>query len=59
MIVQKDLTPQRLAHEIEVLRARPERLRAMETAVRQFHHPRAAEALVHEFVERIEQDASR
>jgi hypothetical protein len=43
---------------IESLRQNPARLAEMSRAVREFHRPQAAAALVVEFVERIE-NASR
>ncbi len=59
MIVQKDLTADRLRAEIERLRADPARLKAMGNRARAFHQPHAAENLVKQFVERIATDASR
>lgn len=58
MIVQKDLTPVRLKEEILKLKNDPSRLQSMANAIKEFHQPRAAEKLIAEFVERIEQDAS-
>lgn len=45
MILQKDLTPARLAKEIEELRRSPAVLQVMRDKVRAFHRPRAAEAI--------------
>ena len=59
MILQKDLTPQVLIDVIQSLRRDPERLKRMIEAVRQFHQPHAAQALVRQFVERIKADATR
>jgi UDP-N-acetylglucosamine--N-acetylmuramyl-(pentapeptide) pyrophosphoryl-undecaprenol N-acetylglucosamine transferase len=59
MILQKDLTPERLRDQILELKADPARLHRMGEAVRTFHHPFAAQKLVEKFVERIEQNASR
>ncbi len=59
MIVQKDLTPAGLRDQILDLKANPARLSQMGEAVRTFHHPRAARALVEKFVERIEANATR
>ncbi len=58
MILQKDLTPQRLRHEIERLKSDSATRHRMEEKIRAFHQPQAAEKLVKEFVERIE-DATR
>jgi len=58
MIVQKDLNVKSLREAIMSLRANPDRLKEMGRAIRTFHSPKAAEVLVGEFVERI-QDASR
>ena len=59
MIVQKDLTGAGLRAAIEELRAQPEKLREMGRNIRAFHHPRAADVLVGEFIERIGQNAAR
>ncbi|MBX3021156.1 MAG: undecaprenyldiphospho-muramoylpentapeptide beta-N-acetylglucosaminyltransferase [Bdellovibrionales bacterium] len=58
MIIQKDLSPRSLRGEIDRLRNHPEELKRMAQEIRSFHHPRAAETLVEEFVERIQSDAS-
>lgn len=57
MILQKDLTPDGLRDQILWLKAHPQALQQMGEAVRTFHHPRAAETLVSQFVERIENAA--
>lgn len=59
MIVQKDLTPERLRAEIVRLKQDRVSLSEMGAAVRGFHRPQAAEKLVDEFVERMGIDASR
>lgn len=59
MIVQKDLTPASLLKVVNDLRADPARRALMGKNIRQFHQARAAETLVHQFVERIEQNAPR
>lgn len=59
MILQKDLTPQALLDVIQSLRQDSARLARMSQAVRQFHQPQAARVLVRQFVERIEEDATR
>jgi UDP-N-acetylglucosamine--N-acetylmuramyl-(pentapeptide) pyrophosphoryl-undecaprenol N-acetylglucosamine transferase len=59
MILQKDLTPERLRDQILSLKNDPVRLRQMSEAVRAFHQPKAAQKLVEKFVERIEQNATR
>lgn len=59
MIVQRDLTPAALRSAIESLRKDPTLLAEMSRNIKTFHHPRAAETLVDEFVERIEQHATR
>jgi UDP-N-acetylglucosamine--N-acetylmuramyl-(pentapeptide) pyrophosphoryl-undecaprenol N-acetylglucosamine transferase len=59
MILQKDLTPSGLREAIGGLRRDPERRALMSRNIKSFHRPRAAETLVDEFVERIEQHASR
>lgn len=53
MIVQSDLTPDRLRATIDELRADPERRKRMERQIREFHQPHAAQTLVKEFLERI------
>jgi UDP-N-acetylglucosamine--N-acetylmuramyl-(pentapeptide) pyrophosphoryl-undecaprenol N-acetylglucosamine transferase len=58
MILQKDLTPMRLRDEILRLKAEPATLANMSRAIKRFHYPKAAEKLVSQFVERIE-NASR
>jgi UDP-N-acetylglucosamine--N-acetylmuramyl-(pentapeptide) pyrophosphoryl-undecaprenol N-acetylglucosamine transferase len=50
MILQKDLTAEKLAEEIGDLRRNPEKLEKMRSAVRQFHRPRAAEAIAKEIL---------
>lgn len=57
VILQKDLNAATLRSAIEELRIHPERLREMSQKIRAFHHPRAADILVNEFVERIEHEA--
>lgn len=59
MILQKDLTVERLRSAIQALRLKPEHLRQMGQTIRGFHHPRAAENLVSDFFERIDSNASR
>lgn len=59
MILQKDLTPERLRKEIDWLRGEPERIVEMSRQIRSFHQPKAAEKLVHDFIERIEAHAAR
>jgi UDP-N-acetylglucosamine--N-acetylmuramyl-(pentapeptide) pyrophosphoryl-undecaprenol N-acetylglucosamine transferase len=58
LIVQKDLTPERLKEEIIKLKASPETLQRMSGAIKAFHQPRAAEKLIAQFVERIEHASS-
>jgi UDP-N-acetylglucosamine--N-acetylmuramyl-(pentapeptide) pyrophosphoryl-undecaprenol N-acetylglucosamine transferase len=53
MILQKDLTAESLRRAIDDLRAHPQKLKTMSDKIRDFHHPRAAEALVGQFLERI------
>ncbi len=59
MILQKDLTPERLRKEIDWLRSDPAQLEEMAKNIRAFHQPRAAENLVKEFLERIHEHAAR
>ncbi len=59
MILQKELTPERLRTEIESLRADPLKVEKIGARARQFHQPHAAEKLVQQFVERIGADATR
>jgi UDP-N-acetylglucosamine--N-acetylmuramyl-(pentapeptide) pyrophosphoryl-undecaprenol N-acetylglucosamine transferase len=58
MLLQKDLNPKSLFEAVENLRRNPSCLAEMSRTVREFHSPHAAETLVGEFVERIE-NASR
>ncbi len=58
MIVQKDLTPDKLRATIDELRASPERLKKMADNIRGFHQPRAAQNLVKGFLERINDHAA-
>jgi len=59
LLLQNELTSTSLREAIDSLRLSPERLRHMGQAIKTFHKPRAAESLVHEFVARIENHASR
>lgn len=59
MILQKDLTAEGLRATVDGLRARPERLGRMAENIRAFHRPRAADALVGEFLERMDAYATR
>jgi UDP-N-acetylglucosamine--N-acetylmuramyl-(pentapeptide) pyrophosphoryl-undecaprenol N-acetylglucosamine transferase len=58
MLLQKDLNSKTLFQAIERLRKNPLSLALMSAAIRGFHSPKAAQTLVREFVERIE-DAPR
>jgi UDP-N-acetylglucosamine--N-acetylmuramyl-(pentapeptide) pyrophosphoryl-undecaprenol N-acetylglucosamine transferase len=58
MIVQKDLTPERLRTEIDALREDPERRARMIARVRDFHVPKAAQNLATEFLGRIRDGAT-
>lgn len=53
MILHKDLSATSLRAAIDGLRADPARLKQMAENIRGFHKPRAAEALVGEFLERM------
>ena len=59
MILQKELTVERLTQEIQELRRHPEKLDALATAVQTFHQPFAAEFLVDGFLERLDSRATR
>lgn len=59
MIVQKDLTPDKLRATIDELRASPEILNRMGSHIRGFHQPKAAQTLVRGFLERINDHAAR
>lgn len=59
MIVQKDLSPDKLRAMIDELRASPDKLRKMAENIRGFHQPKAAETLVKGFLERINEHAAR
>lgn len=51
MILQKDLTPERLIQEIQNLREHPEELKKLSANIRQFHRPKAAEAIAKSILE--------
>lgn len=51
MILQKDLNAQRLIEEIESLRQHPDQIELMRKNVRQFHRPKAAEAIAKALLE--------
>ncbi len=51
MILQKDLTPERLIQEIQSLRSNPAELEQMRKNIRQFHRPQAAEAIAKSLLE--------
>ncbi len=51
MILQKDLTPERLIQEIESLRQDPEQRESLKQNIRKFHRPHAAEAIAKEILE--------
>lgn len=53
MILQKDLTPEKLRDEILRLKNDPAARRRMSENIRAFHQPQAAEKLVAAFIERI------
>jgi UDP-N-acetylglucosamine--N-acetylmuramyl-(pentapeptide) pyrophosphoryl-undecaprenol N-acetylglucosamine transferase len=59
LILQKDFNAETLRQNIQSLRQDPQAMRRMAESIRRFHHPHAADALVKEFVERIENHASR
>ena len=58
MIVQKELTPERLRLEIDRLRNDVPRMRAISERVHEFHVPHAAEGLAAEFIGRIQSGAT-
>ncbi|MGE4133791.1 MAG: undecaprenyldiphospho-muramoylpentapeptide beta-N-acetylglucosaminyltransferase [Bdellovibrionales bacterium] len=58
MILQKDLTAEKLCEAIAGLKSDPERLKRMGENMRQFHHPGAAMTLAKNFLERIENHAT-
>jgi UDP-N-acetylglucosamine--N-acetylmuramyl-(pentapeptide) pyrophosphoryl-undecaprenol N-acetylglucosamine transferase len=51
MILQKDLTPERLIEEIQSLRANAELRETLRRNIKQFHRPRAAEAIAKAILE--------
>jgi UDP-N-acetylglucosamine--N-acetylmuramyl-(pentapeptide) pyrophosphoryl-undecaprenol N-acetylglucosamine transferase len=54
MILQKDLTPEKLRATLQELEAQPERRHRMERNIRQFHQPQAAEKIVGHLLQRID-----
>jgi UDP-N-acetylglucosamine--N-acetylmuramyl-(pentapeptide) pyrophosphoryl-undecaprenol N-acetylglucosamine transferase len=50
MILQKDLTAEGLARQIQNLRQNPQELLQMTKAIKQFHRPKAAEAIAKEIL---------
>ncbi len=50
MILQKDLTAEGLARQIQSLRQNPQELLQMTKAIKQFHRPKAAEAIAKEIL---------
>lgn len=59
MIVQKDLTPESLYQMIDRLKVNAERRHGMESSIRGFHQPAAAEKLANQFLGRIEAHEAR
>jgi UDP-N-acetylglucosamine--N-acetylmuramyl-(pentapeptide) pyrophosphoryl-undecaprenol N-acetylglucosamine transferase len=51
MILQKDLTPERLIAEIQSLRSQPDLLDELRQRIRKFHRPKAAEAIAKAILE--------
>ena len=58
MILHQDLSAERLRSVIERLQTHPEERQKLAANIRGFHHPRAAQALVAEFLERMPKHAS-
>ena len=58
MILHKDLNPQSLRSVIERLQNNPEERSRLRENIRKFHQPKAAQALVSEFLERMPKHAS-
>jgi UDP-N-acetylglucosamine--N-acetylmuramyl-(pentapeptide) pyrophosphoryl-undecaprenol N-acetylglucosamine transferase len=54
MILQKDLTPDKLRATLQELEAQPERRHRMEQNIRRFHQPQAAEKIVGHLLQRID-----
>jgi UDP-N-acetylglucosamine--N-acetylmuramyl-(pentapeptide) pyrophosphoryl-undecaprenol N-acetylglucosamine transferase len=53
MMLQKDLTPDKLRATLQELEAQPERRHRMEQNIRKFHQPQAAEKIVGHLLQRI------
>ena len=59
VLVQKEITADKLFATVEDLRQAPQRLSQMAQAMRDLHHPHAAETLVRQFLQRMETHAAR
>lgn len=53
MILQKDLTPEKLRATLQELESDPERIRSMQEKIHKFHQPRAAEKIVSQLLNRV------
>ncbi len=53
MILQKDLTPEKLRATLQSLESDPERLRVMQERIQKFHQPQAAEKIVDHLLDRM------